>query len=579
LVKIMQESVWRQLPPVDLPGPVLALASGERGLLAAGMGGIAWLEQDADTWEPLSRGLPVASITALASVDTLLIAGGIGGIAHSRDGGKTWEVAALDESFASITAFAVSPHFARDQTILAATLNNGILRTENGGRKWLTTNFGLQSFEVNALLWNEDKTIFAGTTDGLYRSSNDGRSWRPIRETEGMSIVALAALPGGTLLAALEEGGLLCSTNSGRSWQPFGKVPAGTGSSSLWTTPQGTLLLSTAEQGLLHSTTQGEQWEMVLPDLVLSFTHDSARLYAGTMRGVKVSADHGLTWHDLPTPPLTDLRRIYRLGERLLLAGSHTGLLRAHGDGWQAVEALPFPLTHVAVSPEQALFAASLEGLQRSTDGGETWQTVITGTEGNLSLFTFDVHGNGWAGSADGTLLRRTRDGGATWEPLQAPFGVLSLAALQVIPGLLVATTYDPRLLTGQVWVSHNEGEHWVRVMEIEPLMTSITSHDDPPLLALGNLVLLLNGSPEQWRQIYINPQYDSQVRRITGDRRLLMALTTTGLYRSVDAGATWTLDENPFPLEEVQDITLGDHTLSVLLTGGRAWSCHLGNA
>ena len=112
------------------------------------------------------------------------------------------------------------------------------------------------------------------------------------------------------------------------------------------------------------------------------------------------------------------------------VAGSQAGLLLACQGDWQALEQIPDVLTHIAVGPDQALFVASPEGLLRSLDGGETWHMVIEGETGNLHHFAFRTDGSGWAGSADGTRLLRTSDGGASWRALSMPFGVLSLAAL-----------------------------------------------------------------------------------------------------------------------------------------------------
>lgn len=567
-------SAWHTLPPVALPAPVLALAPGADGPRVAGMGGLARLREDG-TWKLESATLPLLSLTALTWADDLLLAGGVGGLARSTDRGQTWQLAALAENFATVTAFAVSPQFARDQTILAATVEHGILRSEDGGQKWLAAGFGLPTFEVNALLWLTDEVVLAGTAEGLARSINGGRAWRPMRETEDLVVVALAALPDGTLLAALEEGSLLGSSRDGTRWEPFGDLPAGVSCSSLWTTPRGALLLSSPEQGLLRSDDRGERWERVLDELVLACAMDEETVYAGTATGVSRSSDAGRTWQTLPTPPLYDLHRLHLLHGRLLLSGAQTGLLRETRDGWQPIESFPSPLTGVFVH-DRDLFVASAQGLRRSRDGGQSWQTVIAEEEGNLSYATFRPDGSGWAGSGDGTRLLRTRDGGVSWERLPAPFGVLALVALLATPDLVVAATYDARLLSGQIWLSRDEGESWQRAIEAQPLLSPIVSHDDPPLIALGNRILFPSPAhPTHWRSVSLDQQRYGQIRRVTGHRQLLLVLTTTGLYRSDDGGTGWRrCIEQDVPVGEIRDIMLTGETLFVLLAGGRVWSC-----
>lgn len=569
------ERVWHAFPPMTLPTPILALAPAEDGLRAAGMGGIARLRDD-ETWQLQIAGLPLRSLTALAWADGLLLAGGIGGLARSTDRGHSWQQATVEEPFASITAFAVSPQFSREQTILAATVNSGIMRSEDGGQKWLAANFGLQTFEINALLWNEGERVLAGTIDGIYRSTNGGRAWHLVRGTEGLVVVALATLPDGMMVAALEEGGMLASTDGGAHWEAHGELPTNVSSSSLWTTPRGTLLLSSSEQGLLRSTSMGREWAQVLDDLVLSYAVAGTRLYAGTTTGVSVSDDDGQSWRALPTPPLGDVQHLHLLGKQLLCSGMQAGLLRAEQDGWQPVDSLPSLLTSV-FARRQALFVASAQGLQRSDDGGHNWQTVIAGENGNVSRLTLRADGHGWAGSGDGVRLLRSRDGGTHWQVLAAPFGVLSLVGLLATSDLVVAATYDTRLLSGQIWVSSDEGEHWRRVIDVQPLLSPIIFHDTPPLIALSNRILFPSSlHADRWRTISLDEQKYGQIRCVTGKPHLLLVLTTTGLFYAVDGGTNWTRVDLGLPLEEVWDVALADDTLYILLAGGRVRSCRL---
>ncbi|MBO0792701.1 MAG: hypothetical protein J2P36_17385, partial [Ktedonobacteraceae bacterium] len=231
------------------------------------------------------------------------------------------------------------------------------------------------------------------------------------------------------------------------------------------------------------------------------------------------------------------------------------------------------PLLTGVFAQQQALFVASPQGLQRSDDGGQSWQTVIAEENGNMSYLTLRADGHGWTGSGDGTRLLRSRDGGMSWQARAAPFGVLSLIGLQATADLVVAATYDARLLSGQIWVSTDEGENWQRVIDAQPLLSPIIFHDTPALIALSNRILFLS-SPhaDRWRTTSLDEQKHGQVRRISGKPHLLLALTTTGLFYSTDSGSSW--EPLEFPLEEVRDVALINDTLYVLLAGGRVCSC-----
>ena len=54
------------------------------------------------------------------------------------DGGKTWlqPQSGLEGGCPCISALAISPNYARDQTMLVALIGNGIFRTTDGGRLW-----------------------------------------------------------------------------------------------------------------------------------------------------------------------------------------------------------------------------------------------------------------------------------------------------------------------------------------------------------------------------------------------------------------------------------------------------------
>ena len=343
---IPETTVWQQLPPILLPSPIMALAHGPDGLWAGGIGGVAWRPADG-AWEPRLSGLPLTAVAALTYADGWLLAGGAEGIARSGDGGLTWQLGKT-ESATQLTAIVASPRFAKDGTALAATLGDGILRTTNAGRTWELANFGLEDFEVTALAWETGDIVLVGTASGLYRSPNAGRAWRVI-SGGGLPVAALAFLPNGAVMAALEEDGLLRATDGGIRWTAHGSLPTDTLATALLATPAGTLLLGTANHGLLRSTDEGETWNQVAQGVTLSLTSDSAnqgRLYAGTDSGLLTSVDDGATWQPEAMPPIHDLRRLLIVDGTPLVAGPQTGMVRYHsGAGWETLPEHPSPLT------------------------------------------------------------------------------------------------------------------------------------------------------------------------------------------------------------------------------------------
>jgi photosystem II stability/assembly factor-like uncharacterized protein len=119
-------------------------------------------------------------LSAVAAHGNTIIVGSGGGIAVSRDGGATYALATLPVQ-AHVTALALSPTFDRDPLALAATVQDGVLRSADGGATWHAWNFGLLDLGTNALALSpnfaEDATCFAATDHGVFMSSNSGRAW------------------------------------------------------------------------------------------------------------------------------------------------------------------------------------------------------------------------------------------------------------------------------------------------------------------------------------------------------------------------------------------------------------------
>jgi photosystem II stability/assembly factor-like uncharacterized protein len=143
-----------------------------------------------------------------------------GKILRSLTAGETWEVADLDSPAPQVAALAVSPNFAQDGTLLAATVQDGIFRSTDRGVNWTGWNFGLYDSNINALTFLDSQIIFAGTQSGIIRSSNAGHSWRDLDFPMDLApVVCLAISREGTIHAGTEAEGLHVSCDAGRTWE------------------------------------------------------------------------------------------------------------------------------------------------------------------------------------------------------------------------------------------------------------------------------------------------------------------------------------------------------------------------
>lgn len=566
-----RESNWYHYPPVALPSPVLALATSPGGIWAGGAGGVAWYPIHTD-WQPRISGLPLKSVAALLSIDGRLIAGGTGGIAYSPDGGISWQKAEIQDGVDAVLALAVSSHSAHNKTLLAATLENGILRSDDSGQNWYQVNSGLENLEITALTWTVDDNALAGTTNGICHSSNSGQSWHITQGSTGYEVGALTYLPGGTALAALESGGLLSSSDSGITWSELEDMPANIAGSAFSVTKEGTLLWGTLGNGILRSTDNGHNWQQVHESTVLSFAANGNTLYAGHGDGLSVSVDDGVTWISLPYPPIHDLRQIVIVDKQPLLIGAYAGLQRyGKKQTWMSLPSPGTPLSTIEQVTENILVASSLEGLARSTDGGQTWQTTLTGEQGHMAYLTFREDGIGWAGSTNGASLLYTHDEGLHWEQRATPLGTLPMMALQITPDGLLAATYDPEQSRVRIWHSLDQGENWQCSIEAVTSWPVIATWNKPTLFTLGGM-LFWQQTDGKWTQKQVGNGQEG-VRRIVANSQCIIVQTTNHLYYSTDNAETWETDESDLPLDQVLDVEIANATLYALLTAGRVWS------
>jgi hypothetical protein len=275
-------------------GTVYAATVAEDGSVAAG-GGFGVI--------PAAGSCPVGVVTALAWHGETLVAGGTGGIARwvvgvdAVDGmGGGWEAAHRQGGDSTIAALVAGGPARR--TLFAATLGDGMLRSTDGGRRWRLAGFGLTTPKITELACAADGTVYAGGADGVHVSRAEGRAWSPCPGTEGAAVAALACLPGGRVVAALENGGTLRSEPDGSAWLPAGRIPRG--ASALAVLDDGALLLGTTASGLRWSRDGGGTFEPLPAGPSSTAVHCLATghgaLWAGTDDGLLTSPGPGLPW-------------------------------------------------------------------------------------------------------------------------------------------------------------------------------------------------------------------------------------------------------------------------------------------
>ncbi|MDO8425156.1 MAG: hypothetical protein Q7T01_01425 [bacterium] len=203
-------------------------------------------------------------------------------------------------------------------------------------------------------------------------------------------------------------------------------------------------------------------------------------------------------------------------------AAGDVRLRRAVDNGNVWVTAAAFDgrrVSGVAYTPEYAAsrtaFIAASDGVYRTTDGGSTWLRMLaTGSEAVAVAVSPTFSGDGIAfAMTNGSGLWRTIDGGVTWLQVDGSvngFGIAFSPAYATDRTVFVAA-FD------RVLRSQDSGVSWF----------DISSGVSDAVRVNGDI-----------RAVAVDPAYQT-------NHTVFLSTLRDGLYRSVDAGTTWTL-RNP---------------------------------
>jgi photosystem II stability/assembly factor-like uncharacterized protein len=178
---------------------------------------------------------------------------------RSRDNGKTWSnVRPTGLPSIDIHGFAVDP---RNPLILYAALaGQGLYRSVDGGSSFQIVSYVVGG-SVMALAVLRDGTILAGDmTQGLLASRDGGTSWRKLLAAQLMGLAVNPQQPKRVLASG---GGIALSTDGGTSWRSVIDLPRGAGPIA-WSPSNSKLAYAVGlDRVLYRSTDAGGSWQPV----------------------------------------------------------------------------------------------------------------------------------------------------------------------------------------------------------------------------------------------------------------------------------------------------------------------------
>jgi photosystem II stability/assembly factor-like uncharacterized protein len=428
------------------------------------------------------------------------------GVWRSTDRGATWDHDGEGFRDGAVLHLAAARDDEGRRVIFAATVSDGIwLRRDEGA--WLHDGKGLRQLAkqsekhyfaaVPSPDYANDRTVFAITFEGLQVSRDGGHGWEHLQTLPGTWTFFAAFSPrfetDTTLWVTTNGMGTLLSRDAGRRWQRLntGKWAFPDGIAVAPDYPDEPHILVGSPRELLLSRDDGASFFNCLPDRpgflhVAAFAPDYARTGTIYMHNIEFqhteqnaflrSDDRGESWVDTgpPTihglafaPDFPDSGRLYVATERDVQVSPDRGrswsaLAGLPAARWVAVSAAPAPATPQAPAAGDALLAASGNaGVFLSRDGGASW-TPLDGAVDGLRLTGaalspgFAEDGLCFALSQNEGLFVRTPD--TAWRALgpDSHFGFsFALSPAFARDHTLVVCTY------AGAWMSRDAGASW----------------------------------------------------------------------------------------------------------------------
>jgi photosystem II stability/assembly factor-like uncharacterized protein len=516
-------------------------------------------------WEK-TAGPPGVTTNVIFKANNIVYAGTeMQGVYKSTDNGLTWGPANAGIERTSVNDLIVS-----GPNLLAAVRGDcptslNVFKSTDSGVTWAAT-AGLGG-EIVRSFAIKDNSIYVGVSalpgrSGVARSTDNGNTWQDVPspiETGGESIVSDNAI------IVAEFNFIWRSTDDGASWDVVEQF-ALTGISSF--AKAGTKLFAAASTGFHTSTDNGANWNFEpFSNGAISFSAVGSTIYLGSNSKVFKSTDLGATWIDMSTGLGNGGIQALLFDGTNLFAGTPedaVGIFRSinGGQNWEpAAAGLPVAKTiRGLISFGAYVFAGTQgDGVYRTSDHGDTW----TKTDVNNALlahqfvFTFCTKDNMlFAGAGNG--IYKSTDGGATFQRTLNGFppniGVTGFS-LTTSGGNVVAAvnvSFSPSKGLDTIFYSPDDGSTWHQAtLPIEPTSVTAVASDGSSLTYAGvfgqsSSVKGLYKSTDAgvtWSQ---RQALNVDIERLAANGSNVLAGQLFGAFYSTDFGESWAFSDPP---------------------------------
>jgi len=188
------EGELTQVAPKLADVHIMAAAHTTRGVFVGAADTVA-RSMDGVEWTPVTfphGGPPITQLCITQAFRTIGIAFAAtleNGVLRTMDGGQTWTPCNLDQPARDLVALAASPAFQEDYNVFAA-FESGVFRGYKAGSTWERLPIPERALPASGIALTQ-RCVFVGSAEGLWRS-DDGATWDLVPATAGCPITTIA---------------------------------------------------------------------------------------------------------------------------------------------------------------------------------------------------------------------------------------------------------------------------------------------------------------------------------------------------------------------------------------------------
>jgi len=549
------------------------------------------------------------------------------GVFRSTDGGATFQRVLYKDDHTGANDLEIDPsnpnvvYAALWESLLGPTEDNnefngtggGLFKSTDGGNTWrqLKNGFPADLVQVDVAIapsrpsrlyavaaMNAPHGYMTGDGLGFFRSDDGGESWtritddpRPVMLIGGGDLPVPKVDPNNPDVVYSASIVTVRSRDGGKTWSSIRGAPGGDDYQNVWINPNDSnMIFLASDQGVIVSLNDGRTWSSWYNQPTAQLYHVGVtptfpyRICSGQQESGSVCiasrGDYGeITFRDWI--PVGTIEYGYvtpdPLNPDVVYGGGRTEVTRFRWSTRQVQNVTPIPLRgdHRVDRTEPLIFSPAdphilyyaANVLFKTTDGGETWQTISPD-------LTRDHPGNPPSVASVASLNPKAE---------QARGAIYAVAPGQHDPNIIWAGTDD-----GLVWVTRDGGAHWDNVTppELTP-WSKVTqmdaSHFDGQSayasvsrLRIDDLrpyVYRTHDGGKSWQPI-VEGLPNAPVNAVREDpvrKGLLYAATETGMWVSFDDGDHWQSLQLNLPASSMRDVVVHGSDL-IVATHGRAF-------